>query len=81
MVFSLYSVVDGLMVARGVGEYAMSAVNLALPFTNLLFSIAVLAAVGASTIIAIYLAQGKKQEADELLSQNLTVALRSRLPL
>ena len=73
MVFSLYSVVDGLMVARGVGEYAMSAVNLALPFTNLLFSIAVLAAVGASTIIAIYLAQGKKQEADELLSQNLTV--------
>ena len=30
MVFSLYSMVDGLMVARGVGEYAMSAVNLAL---------------------------------------------------
>ena len=29
MVFCLYSVVDGLMVARGVGEYAMSAVNLA----------------------------------------------------
>ena len=26
MVFCLYSVVDGLMVARGVGEYAMSAV-------------------------------------------------------
>ena len=27
MVFSLYSIVDGLFVAKGVGEYAMSAVN------------------------------------------------------
>lgn len=59
MVFCLYSVVDGLMVARGVGEYAMSAVNLALPFTNLLFAVAVMFAVGSSTIIAIFMAQKK----------------------
>lgn len=57
MVFSLYSIVDGLFVAKGVGEYAMSAVNLAVPFTNVMFSIAVLFAVGTSTIIAIYLGQ------------------------
>ena len=31
MVFSLYSIVDGLFVARGVGEYAMTAVNLSVP--------------------------------------------------
>ncbi len=42
VVFSLYSMVDGLMVSLGVNEYAMSAVNLAIPFTNALFSIAVL---------------------------------------
>lgn len=41
VVFSLYSMVDGLMVSIGVNEYAMSAVNLAIPFTNALFSIAV----------------------------------------
>ena len=29
MVFSLYSIVDGLFVAKGVGDYAMAAVNLA----------------------------------------------------
>ena len=29
MVFSLYSIVDGLFVAKGVGECAMAAVNLA----------------------------------------------------
>lgn len=75
VVFSLYSMVDGLMVSIGVNEYAMSAVNLAIPFTNALFSIAVLFAVGSSTLIAIYLAQEKRHEADTLFSQNLATLL------
>ena len=75
MVFSLYSMVDGLMVSIGVNEYAMSAVNLAIPFTNALFSVAVLFAVGSSTLIAIYLAQQKRQEADTLFSQNFVTLL------
>ena len=75
MVFSLYSMVDGLLVSIGVNEYAMSAVNLALPFTNALFSIAVLFAVGSSTLIAIYLAQKKNKEADVLFSQNFVTLL------
>ena len=52
MVFSLYSIVDGLFVAKGVGDYAMAAVNLAVPFTNVMFSIAVTFAVGTSTILS-----------------------------
>ncbi len=75
LVFSLYSMVDGLMVSIGVNEYAMSAVNLAIPFTNALFSIAVLFAVGSSTLIAIYLAQEKRHEADALFSQNFVTLL------
>ena len=75
MVFSLYSMVDGLLVSLGVNEYAMSAVNLAIPFTNALFSIAVMFAVGTSTIIAIFLAQDKRREADALFSQNFAVLL------
>ncbi len=71
MVFSLYSIVDGLFVARGVGEYAMSAVNLSVPFVNLLFSIAVVFAVGTSTIIAYLLGQNNAQSANKLFSQNL----------
>lgn len=62
MVFSVYSMVDGLMVSIGVNEYAMSAVNLSLPFTNALFSIAILFAVGTSTLIAIFSAQEKRRE-------------------
>ena len=75
MVFSLYSIVDGLFVAKGVGEYAMSAVNLAVPFTNVMFSIAVLFAVGTSTIIAIYLGEGRRENANSLFSQNLVVLI------
>ena len=70
-VFSLYSIVDGLFVARGVGEYAMTAVNLSVPFVNLLFSIAVIFAVGTSTIIAYLLGQKNAQSANKLFSQNL----------
>ena len=70
MVFSLYSIVDGLMVSKGVGEYAMAAVNLAVPFTNVLFSIGIIFAVGTSTIIAIYLGQGQGEKANSLFSQN-----------
>ena len=75
MVFSLYSMVDGLLVSLGVNEYAMSAVNLAIPFTNALFSLAVMFAVGSSTIIAIHLAQGRKEEANGLFSQNFFLLL------
>lgn len=71
MVFSLYSIVDGLFVARGIGEYAMTAVNLSVPFVNLLFSIAVIFAVGTSTIIAYLLGQKNAQSANKLFSQNL----------
>lgn len=71
MVYSMYSMVDGLFVSHGVNEYAMSAVNLAIPYTNVLFSLAVLFAVGSSTLIAIFLGQNKREEANRLFSQNV----------
>lgn len=33
-VFSLYTMVDGIFVARGVSEVALTAVNISMPFTN-----------------------------------------------
>ena len=32
-IFSLYTMVDGMFVAWGVGEHALAAVNLSMPFT------------------------------------------------
>ena len=36
-IFALYTMVDGMFVARGVSEVALSAVNIASPFVNFLF--------------------------------------------
>ena len=72
-VFALYTMVDGIFVAKGVSELALSAVNLASPYVNFLFSISLLFAVGVSTIAAMYMGQGKFNEANRAFSQILVV--------
>ena len=72
-IFALYTMVDGLFVARGVSAVALSAVNIASPFVNFLFSVSILFAVGTSTIVAICLGKGEKQQADEIYTQGLVV--------
>ncbi len=74
-IFSLYTMVDGLFVAKGVGELALASVNIAAPCTSALFSLGLLFAAGASTVTAILLGQGKQEEACCVFTQNiLTVA-------
>ena len=72
-VFSLYTMVDGIFVARGVSEVALTAVNISMPFTTGLFSVSILFAVGNSTIVAILLGQGEKQKANEVFTQNVVL--------
>lgn len=74
-IFALYSAVDGMFVARGVNEIALSAVNIASPFINFLFSVSLLFAVGASTVAAIYLGQGKTEKANQVVSLNLALLI------
>lgn len=65
--------VDGIFVARGVLEVALTAVNISMPFTTGLFSVSILFAVGNSTIVAIFLGQGEKQKANEVFTQNVVL--------
>lgn len=74
-IFALYTMVDGMFVARGVSEVALSAVNIASPFVNFLFSVSILFAVGTSTIVAICLGKDEKQMADEVYTQSMFVLL------
>ena len=59
--------------ARGVSEVALSAVNIASPFVNFLFSVSILFAVGTSTVVAIFLGQGRQREANQANTQNMVV--------
>lgn len=70
-VFTLYTMVDGIFVARGVSEAALTAVNIAMPFTMGLFSVSLLFAVGTSTVVAIMLGEGKKEKANKVFTQNI----------
>nr|WP_317282670.1 MATE family efflux transporter [uncultured Sellimonas sp.] len=70
-VFTLYTMIDGIFVARGVSETALTAVNISMPFTMALFSISILFAIGTSTVVAILLGQGEKKKANEVFTQNI----------
>ena len=44
-VFTLYTMIDGIFVAKGVSETALTAVNISFPFVAALFSVSILFAV------------------------------------
>ncbi len=69
-IFSLYTMIDGIFVSRGVGETALAAVNIAMPFVNFIFAISMLFSTGASTIISIYIGKNNIKKANEIFSVN-----------
>lgn len=48
-----YNVVDGMFVGQGVGETALAAINLAVPFTEIMTALASVLTVGGATAMAI----------------------------
>lgn len=72
-IFSLYTMVDGIFVSHGVGEQALAAVNLSIPFVSAIFAIGILFATGTSTLISISLGQGDREQACRYFNQNLVV--------
>ncbi|MEG1131728.1 MAG: MATE family efflux transporter [Romboutsia sp.] len=49
---SLYTVIDGIFVGQGVGDSALAAINIVLPFTVVLFGIANMLAVGGGALVS-----------------------------
>lgn len=72
-IYILYTTVDGIFVARGVDEMALTAINIITPYTLGLFAISITMAVGASTIVAIKLGEGDKEGAKQVFSQNIAL--------
>lgn len=73
VVFTLYTMVDALMVARGVSAEALAGVNIASPYVTVLWAMAILFAVGTSTIVARLMGEGHAEDADRVFSQTLLV--------
>ena len=60
VVSSLYNIIDGIFVGRGVGEAALGAINIAFPFIMLEIAITMLIAVGGASQFSI--ARGRKED-------------------
>lgn len=71
VVSSLYTVVDGIMVGRGVGSTALGAVNIVYPFIMLQIALSMLIAIGGANMYSMALGAGKRDEAQSLFSQSL----------
>lgn len=64
MIFmSLYTIVDGIFVARFVGPTALSAVNIAFPLISVSLGVGIMLATGGNAEIARRLGEGKVEEA------------------
>ena len=69
MVFmSLYTVVDGIVVANCVGSDALSAINIVYPFTLVFMAVGLMFSTGSNAIIAKKMGEGKQEEANRLMS-------------
>ena len=73
LVYSLYTVVDAAFVARGVSDTALTAVNLAFPLMQVLFSISLLFAAGCSALTAVNLGAGNRKRASAVLDRKSVV--------
>lgn len=74
-VYALYTMVDGMFVARGVNEIALTAVNLSNPLVQTMFALSLMFAVGASTIVAICMGEGRMERAHQVFTQNVVTQL------
>lgn len=71
--FSIYTMVDGIFVSRGVGATALAAVGLSMPYINAIFAIALLVAVGSSTLISFHLGRNESERSNEIFTLNVVV--------
>ena len=74
VVMSLYTVVDGIFVARLVGTDAFSAVNIVYPLLSMVIALGTMLGAGTAALVAKKLGEGRQREANENLSFIVLVA-------
>ena len=72
---SLYTVVDGVFVGQGVGDTALAAVNIVLPFTVVLIGIANMLAVGGGALVSKNIGANNVDKAVDIFRQVIKLLL------
>lgn len=72
---SIYTVVDGIFVARFVGSNALAAINIVLPLYTIAFAVGIMFSTGGGALVSIKLGQKHIKEASENFTQLLVVGI------
>ncbi|WP_123053390.1 MATE family efflux transporter [Clostridium sp. JN-1] len=71
LVTSLYIIVDGMFVGKGIGSNALAAVNIAFPPNLIATALGLIVSVGGSTLAAMNLGAGKSEEAIDKFNESI----------
>ena len=75
LVSSLYNVIARIFVGRGIGSLAIAATTVAFPIMILLMAVSLLIGVGATALISIKLGEHKKDEAEKVAGNAMTMLI------
>ena len=77
LVNALYNVVDRIFIGNipEVGSLAITGVGVTLPITTIILGFCMLVGVGATTTISIKLGQGKRDEAEKVIGNSITLSI------
>lgn len=77
LVNALYNIIDRIFIGHipGVGNLAITGVGITLPLSTIILAFGMLVGIGTASIISIRLGQGKRQEAENILGNAITLII------
>lgn len=75
LVNALYNIIDRIFVGRGIGSLAIAATTVAFPLMLIIIAFSMLIAIGATVLISIRLGEQKKNEAEKIIGNALTMLI------
>lgn len=81
IVNSLYTIVDGIFVGRGVGELALGSINIAFPFIMTQIAISMLIAIGGANLFSMKKGKGENDSANNVFCQSVSLLIIASLIL
>ena len=70
-VYSICSIISGIMTSKWIGTTAMGAVSVASPYISFIYAYGLIFGVGGSTVISIHRGRGDESTAKEVFSLNI----------
>jgi len=75
LVNALYNIIDRIFVGRGIGSLAIAATTVAFPIMLIMMAFSMLIGIGATALISIRLGEQKKEEAEKIIGNALTMLI------